>query len=155
MSSHYSNRWPEWKKSKLEETGLSEEKLELLLDSVFDFVKISMENPTMPVIKLGDFANLKPSVGKLTGAVKRAIWNWRNGNKSREGVVALIKKVWPIRNRLINEYNGEFTAKNWHQYFKASVGKDFIVFVKNRYTKPRTRLTGTYRHRKNTDYPLN
>lgn len=154
-SSHFVDKWPDWKKETMTETGLSEEHLEFVCDSSFEFINKCISNPTMPTIKISGFGTLKPTVGKINLGVKSAFRWMKSGNKTKDELRDVIRKLWPIRNRLINEYYGEFTATNWHQYFKASAGERFVQFINNKYVKARKRMPYKYKIRENKDIPLN
>lgn len=152
--SHFIDKWPEWKKEMLDKYD-SEDHVELACDSVFDFINHAISNPTMPTVRVPKFGTLRPMVGKLNMGIKSTFRWWKKGNKTREDVVYIVKKLWPVRNRLINEFYGEFTATNWHQYFRASVDEEFIDFVKNKYIIPRKKMPYDYKIRENKKIDLN
>jgi len=154
-SSHFVDKWPEWKEEKMSKFDLSEEHFEFVCDSSFDFISECISNPTMPILKISGFGTLKPTIGKINLGLKSAFrWN-KLGNKTTEELRNVVRRLWPVRNRLINEYYGEFTATNWHQYFKASAGGSVIQFIKNKYIKPRKKMPYKYKLRENKDITLN
>lgn len=140
MKEHFSDKWPEWKKKWMDELGLDEDQFNHVIDSSVDMIAEKMSNPTMPGVVIPRFGKIYPNKSYINSSIWMSILHWKKGRKTRESLVELIKRLWPIRNRLINEKDGEYTAKNWNQYYKASEGEEYVKFVENKYTGPREKI---------------
>lgn len=103
---------PELKKI-AKDHNLEKEQLEELVDEFFITLKGFMEDPRMPRIKLTNFGTFKPSLRKINHDIRRSMIRYRAGLLKREFLVDKIKRLWPIRNRLINEWNGVHTWDEW------------------------------------------
>lgn len=148
------DRWLGWKNKKLEEHNISEEHLHFAINHTFDFIEMAIMNPTMPVIVMENLGTFKPTLSMINASIRYRMRWYRSGNKSREEIVDDLKRLWPIRNRLINEALGEFTSRNWNQYFLASDG-DYINFIKNEYTTERKWVEYKLDDKNNKKFKLN
>ena len=93
--------------------NLEKEQLEELVDEFFIILKSYLEDPRMPRVKLTNFGTFKPSLGKINHDIRRSMLRYRAGLLKKELLIEKIKKLWPIRNRLINEWNGVHTWEEW------------------------------------------
>lgn len=126
------DRFPNWTDAVLKKhPNLSKADLENLVQIVFKFIHEKMSNPTYPIIRIKGFGAFQPSLKKLNFSMRMSIYMYRKGKAYRETVVNKIKRLWPIRKRIIAENNGAYTYRNWKQYHKASEGEDKIIYVSN------------------------
>jgi hypothetical protein len=117
----------------MKEYDLSEEHLHLIVEDHFNYVGECMSNPTMPKISLPGFGKFIPSKGQINQSLRLTMrWYRIKGEGYKSRVVGVIKKLWPVRNRLINENNEEYTAKNWRKHFLKSREKDAVVYEEGR-----------------------
>ena len=127
------NKFESWKIKMMEDHGVTEEHLLLVLDSQFDYIAWCVDNPTMPQITIPGFGTLKPSKGLIKRSLRMVVkWRKIKGESYRERAVEMFSKLWPIKNRLLNEKNEEYTAKNWYRHFLESVGAKNIVYKEGR-----------------------
>ncbi len=105
---------PELKKI-AKDNGLEKEQLEELIDEFFIDLKGFMEDPRMPKVHLTNFGTFKPSLGKINQDIRRTMRRFRDGKTTREILCDKIQRLWPIRNRLIREWNGENTYDEWRK----------------------------------------
>lgn len=103
---------PELKKI-AKDHGLEKENLEEMIDDFFLIFKSYLEDPRMPKVQLTNFGTFKPSLGKINHDIRRTMKRFRAGLTSREVLCEKIERLWPIRNRLINEWNGVHTWSDW------------------------------------------
>lgn len=103
---------PELKKI-AKDNDLEKEELEQLIDEFFVVLKGFLEDPRMPKIQLTNFGTFKPSLRKINQDLRRGMARYRAGLLSKEFLVEKIHRLWPIRNRLINEKRGVHTWKEW------------------------------------------
>lgn len=125
----FTDRFKGWKENVQKEYGIDDEHFDLIVEENFAFIAQCIDNPTMPVVSLPKFGTFTPTVGKLSMSVHTTLrWLREKGDSYRKTAQERIKKVWPIRNRLINEKNGEYTSANWAKHFKRSEGRKLIDF---------------------------
>lgn len=82
-------------------------------------------DPRMPPVFLDFFGTFTPTVGKFNWVIKNRINQLRRGHGDREKFFKFVKRVWPIRARLLQErYNSvKSTWRLWRDSGK--IGKKY------------------------------
>lgn len=96
-----------------EETGLTEDHINDIVDDFFKTKKKFITDPRMPKIQITNWGTFKPALGKINWQIRTAVYYFKKGNINRNKLNAKIRKLWPVRNRLIIEKNGGETWKQW------------------------------------------
>ena len=120
-------RLPGWKEKIMEEYGITEKHLLFIVDHAVNWIPDAISNPTMPEIQIKGFGSFRPN---LRGIKNSLHMSKRHRIKSGDPTLfkEKVKKLWPVRNRLINEANGEYTQTNWAKHFKESEGEVYVVY---------------------------
>ena len=96
-----------------EKHEIEQEVLEDIIDNFFADFKKFITDPRMPKIQITNFGTFKVSVGKINWFLKVSFFHFKIGNIDRENIIKRIKRVWPVKQRLIKEDNGKETWKEW------------------------------------------
>lgn len=129
------DRFPDWVRRVIDEhPTLTPEDIEYAVQTAFKFIYVKISNPTYPIIRLKTLGVFYPSLKKVNFSMRNSIKTYRRGVGRLTTVIATIKKLWPIRQRLQQEAKGAYTYRDWKQYHKASEGQDKIIYVSNTYT---------------------
>lgn len=120
-------RIPGWKERIMEEYDLSEEHVDFIVNHAVNWIPDTIENPTMPEIQIKGFGTFRPNLKVIKSALSQSLRHKKIG-ANEQLFEDKVRKLWPIRNRLINEANGEYTQTNWAKHFKESEGEVFIVY---------------------------
>lgn len=94
---------------------LDEREVFNILTGYFDNLSKHIKDPGMPKILIPLFGSFKPRVKKINYYIRRYIRDYREGKVKRETVFNIIKRLWPVRNRIINENQGKETWKEWRK----------------------------------------
>lgn len=89
------------------------EEAEEMVAHFFRFLRKWMADPRCPRIAIKYFGEFKPALWKINKSIRQRFWAYRNGYKTKNTLTYYIRKYWPVRNRLIQENNGENTWKTW------------------------------------------
>lgn len=112
-SLNYLKRLDKEIKTIAEENGLKEDEVYEIVDEFFKTKKKFITDPRMPRIQITNWGTFKPSIGKIYWQIKTAIYYYKTGAISREKLNDKIRKLWPVRNRLIKEKNKQSTWNSW------------------------------------------
>lgn len=93
--------------------GISHSEAEEMAAHFFRFLRKWMGDYRCPRIKIKHFGEFAPALWKINKSIRQRLWGYRNGYKTHKNLTYFIKRYWPIRNRLIQEQNGENTWKTW------------------------------------------
>ena len=125
----FTDRFTGWEEKVREKYNLDEEQFDMLIDYNFAFIRDCMDNPTMPIITIPKFGSFSPKLGRINMSLYLYFrWYKKKGESYRNTIKEKVAIVWPVRNRLVNEAKGEYTASNWSQHFKRSIGSKKIIF---------------------------
>ena len=110
---NYLQRYRPMLKEISEEHEISEREVEHIVDHFFQTFRESIMDPRMPKIQITKFGTFRPTIGAINRHLRLSFYNFHHGRISRERMVERIKRVWPIKQRLLKEKNGEATWKEW------------------------------------------
>lgn len=96
-----------------EKHEISIEDLKDLLDHFFKTFKYFIEDPRMPTIKITNLGTFKPNLSKINYHIRRQILRFKKSGGNADRLKIKIKKLWPIRDRLIAESKGKITWLEW------------------------------------------
>lgn len=102
----------------------------LMVAAVLDSIEEYLKDPRLPNVKLPMFGEFKPSIGKIHMSLKASFRNYkRKGISTREYLVARVKRIWPIKQRILKEKEGIETWPTWKdpkvkEYFQKMVEEE-------------------------------
>lgn len=67
----------------------------------------------MPKVQITNFGTFTATPGKINHVLRKMIYFNKKGITSKEKLVNKIKEIWPVKQRLISEKNGEKTWDKW------------------------------------------
>lgn len=104
--------------------GITVEEGELIIDEFFKSFKNAINDPRIPKVKFPCFGTFKPKRSFIYRSLKASIYFHRLGGSTREYINARVKRLWPVRNRLIEEERGGYTYLKWKKKaFKEHIQK--------------------------------
>lgn len=74
-----------------------------------------MQNPMMPKILIANFGTFRPSFKKISNYMRKSFKLRKLGRLDKEKNIEMVKKLWPVKNRLAEENNG---INTWKKYRK-------------------------------------
>lgn len=112
-SSNYLKKLKPVLKELSEKYDLTEDEVDEILDHFFMTLKKYMGHSTMPTIKITNFGTFRPTVSRINWQIGIAFTMMRKGMRNRLHVENMIRRLWPIKQRLIQEKRGVYTYKEW------------------------------------------
>jgi len=97
------------------EHDMEEEEVEQILDHFFRTLKMFMMDSRIPKIQITNFGTFRTSIALLRWHMRMAFWYREKGWWNTERVRNKIKKLYPIKNRLVEEKMGKYTYKKWQK----------------------------------------
>ena len=85
------------------EERISEKIVEDIFDSIFLITKKLVQQKDAPKVKLHNFGTFYPNLNKIDRFLRTKFARYREGRISRERMVKLVQRYWPIRKRLQKE----------------------------------------------------
>ena len=72
-----------------------------MMEVLFKDVSLLMSDDTMPAIYLKNFGTFRPTIKRINWRLRIAFFYYKRGSFSRERLVAMIRKLWLVKQRLI------------------------------------------------------
>jgi nucleoid DNA-binding protein len=94
---------------------IDKEELKQTIDHFFMTMSEFIQDERMPKIFIKNLGTFKPTPGKINQILRKAFKQYRENKIPREQLVKKIKETWPVKQRLIQERNGEVTWKEWRK----------------------------------------
>jgi len=101
------------------EHKLTDLELEEIIDYFFITLKAMIEDERLPKIQITNFGTFRPTIGKLNFDLNKSFFYMHRGSYDRDKLIAKVKKLWPVRQRLAKEGRGEETWKLWSKKKKS------------------------------------
>lgn len=108
--------------------GITVEEGEFIIGKFFESFRDALTDPRVPKVMLPLFGTFQPKIKYIYRSLRASIRFHKSGGTTREYLNARIRRIWPVRNRLIEEANKGTT---WNSWRKESVKEKFIQLVKD------------------------
>ena len=93
--------------------GITIEEGEFIVDCFFRSFKKAITDPRVPRVMLPMFGTFQPKINYIYRSLRASFRFYRKGGLTTEYIVARVKRIWPVRNRLIEEQQSKETWKLW------------------------------------------
>lgn len=88
---------------------------EFIFDLFFKSFRDALTDPRVPKVKLPLFGTFYPKISYIYRSLRASIRFYKLGGVTREYINSRIERIWPIRNRLLKESQGEITWNRWRK----------------------------------------
>jgi hypothetical protein len=95
--------------------GIPIEEGEFIIGKFFESFNNAITDPRVPKVKLPLIGTFYPKVRYIYRSLRASYRFYHLGGASSEYMKARIKRIWPVRNRLLEEANGKITWNEWRK----------------------------------------
>ena len=115
-SSNYLKLFDKELKEAADSQGIDEKDTTDIIDYVYQKLLEKIQDPRLPVIRMGYLGSFVPTKNNIDNKIRRAIKSYREGRRPREHAVLIIKRYWHVRQRFIKESLGTFSYKDYENF---------------------------------------